>query len=373
MSADSIHENYHSFIDQLRSLDPIVHKMRYQGTVSWRKKAWKGPLSNMKVLFKAAGPLAKIQWLSLPVIGSVIAYASHSISNIPVWMMITACVILLVLVYWILVLLHTNKMTSITSHHFDVAAFKEKKPAEYLIWAPIVENSRTTFNGLFNEMSQLLTPNYSQILEIIEHSKGQTEELRSSNDIITAERNYLLAEIEKYERTVGYLIQLIKAANKSVSRFVNNSMNFYELDFICAYTIYKVKDEKLYKFIDKGTSGASPEIIEITQQNALRYAVVDVAMSHDDSIKYNNPYPGRTVVSYLMKMLDGEQWIWSFHFDDTNHMALNLTLSDDIIEIREVYRMIHSFCLLIQKDMLSNSKGRDLNVDLGREAKKSNF
>lgn len=88
------------------------------------------------------------------------------------------------------------------------------------------------------------------------------------------------------------------------------------------------------------------------------YAAAYVAMlpEGEEAFSYNNPFPGRTVASYRMRVFD-ETWIWNFHFDDSNDKALMLTLSDDIIEIREVYRLVHAFCLVLRKLEIDGKEG----------------
>jgi hypothetical protein len=132
-------------------------------------------------------------------------------------------------------------------------------------------------------------------------------------------------------------------------------MNLYELDFVCAYTIYEVQGDILLKIVDHGTSGNSPMFYDLSDPSVQEYASVSVALNPSGGTKYDNPYPGRTVVSYPMKMLYDIIWVWNFHFDESNDKALSLTLSNDIVEIREVYRSIHAFCLLLQKDMIQGS------------------
>src|SRR5690606_18146349 len=105
-------------------------------------------------------------------------------------------------------------------------------------------------------------------------------------------------------------------------------------------------------------SGVSPGEIALTSENANKYAAVHVAMlpEGEEAFSYNNPYPGRTVASYRMKVFE-ETWIWNFHFDDSDDKALMLTLSDDIIEIREVYRLVHAFCLILRKSEMESKEG----------------
>lgn len=355
MSDLNIRLNYHSFLEEIKNdFDPIIKKMREQDFDGWRGQAWKGPLKKLKNTFKSAGTLAKIKWAGLPLIGPVIAGVGGYLAHIPLLGMISAAAFIIMITYWILVCRFTNEMASIASEHFHVGAFKAKKPKEYALWAAF-RHSGATFNGLYAFMTPLLidaSKTDVSIEQILNYAKGQQDFLQANIDTYKEERAFLLSEIEKNEKYVLYLIDLLKSINTAIYRIANGVMNFSELDFISAYTIYEVRGDKLYKIVDKGTTGSSPEQFEINKENALRYAVVDAAMSSDGDPRYNLSSPGRNVVSYRMKMFNQAVWIWNFHFDDGNDRALSLTLSHDIIDIREVYRLVHAFCLILQKEML---------------------
>jgi hypothetical protein len=68
---------------------------------------------------------------------------------------------------------------------------------------------------------------------------------------------------------------------------------------------------------------------------------------------YNTLYPGRHVVAFRMTMMNGEIWVWCFHFDHDDDRALSLILGNDIIETRQIRRLIHAFCLTIQQRNIS--------------------
>lgn len=355
MSDPDIRLNYHSFLEEIKNdFDPIIKKMREQDFNGWRGQAWKGPAKKLKKTFKSAGALAKIKWAGLPLIGPVIAGIGGYLANMPLWGIIGAAALIILITYWILVRRFVHEMTSIASENFHVGAFKAKKPKEYALWASF-RHSGATFNGLYALMTPLLIDSPKtevSIDQILNYAKGQQDFLQANIDTYKEERTFLLDEIEKNEKYVLYLIDLLKSINTAIYRIANGVMNFSELDFICAYTIYEMKGDKLYRIVDKGTTGSSPEQYEISRENALRYAVVDAAMSSDGDPRYNLSSPGRTIVSYRMNMFNDAVWIWNFHFDDSNDRALSLTLSHDIIDIREVYRLVHAFCLILQKDMM---------------------
>ncbi|SHN24324.1 hypothetical protein [Gracilibacillus kekensis] len=92
---------------------------------------------------------------------------------------------------------------------------------------------------------------------------------------------------------------------------------------------------------------------------------MEVIKENLDRPVVNNPYQNHKVISYKMKMgLAGEEtWVYNFHFDANNKKAMHLLEKADIIDSREVYRLIHALFLLSQgefnfskKEALRNDK-----------------
>lgn len=360
LSHEQTKVNYHSFIAELKTVfDPVLHVMRNQDASSWRGHAWRGPLKWLKGAMRSASALGKIAWGSLPIIGPGLLVAGGWFAKLPIWLIAVLTVVILFLVYWILVMIYTGKMATIGHPNFHVGAFKAKRPSEYKLWVPFLQKHNANFEGLLNFITPIFNPNDGvDVKAVIEYAKGHVDAAQSEVAQYRSARDYLQAEVDKHERAVGYLVDVIKAINKSLYRIVNDCMNFHELDFVCAYTIYKVEGNVIRKIHDKGTTGASPGTIDLTEENANKYAAAYVAMlpEGEEAFSYNNPFPGRTVASYRMRVFD-ETWIWNFHFDDSNDKALMLTLSDDIIEIREVYRLVHAFCLVLRKLEIEGKEG----------------
>lgn len=42
----------------------------------------------------------------------------------------------------------------------------------------------------------------------------------------------------------------------------------------------------------------------------------------------------------------GQVWVYNFHFDSDNKKASHLLVENDIIDSREVYRLVRALCLL---------------------------
>lgn len=43
------------------------------------------------------------------------------------------------------------------------------------------------------------------------------------------------------------------------------------------------------------------------------------------------------------------QWVYNFHFDKDNQKVNHLLVKNDIIDSREVYRLIHALCLVTER------------------------
>lgn len=362
--------NYHSFIAELKTVfDPVLSVMRSQDASAWRGQAWLGPCKQLKGMMRSAGTFGKIGWGSLPVIGPAMLVAGGWLAALPVWLIVLLTVAVLFVVYWIMVIRYTGQMATIGHAHFHIGAFKAKRPLEYKLWAPFLHKHNASFEGLLHFVNSLFyATDEADVRSILEYTRGHMDAVQTEKEEYRTARDYLQSEVEKHERVIGYLVDVIKSVNKSLYRLANDCMNFYELDFVCAFTIYKVEGDYIRKFHDRGTTGASPEIIALTEANAEKYAAVYVAMlpEEEDGFSYNSPFPGRTVASYRMKMFE-ETWIWNFHFDDSNDKALKLTLSNDVIEIREVYRLVHAFSLVLQKREMQSKAGREIVIRIGGE------
>lgn len=54
-----------------------------------------------------------------------------------------------------------------------------------------------------------------------------------------------------------------------------------------------------------------------------------------------------------MRMDLNKTWVYNFHFDTDDKKNNHLLVKDDIIESREVYRLIHALCLLAQESIVT--------------------
>lgn len=369
----SFQTNYHSYLAEISAgeIDPIIKKMRSQNGEKWRASAWKGPFGTIGGYFKHAKPLKGITWSTLPVIGPIVAgLGAGQYAGWPLGIGVSIAIAGIFAIYYMLVQAHVNKMATIGRPEFHVEAFKAKRPLEFeLVWAPLVKKQDFTFDGLYALVNAVFSRNErdpSGVAYVIAYSQSQhdamqrsVEELKSS----LAEREQVIAllqdEMIESDNAVYTLTKVLKAVTENQYRYVNDSLVFTDLDFVSGFSMYRLEGNTLRLMMDKGTSGKKRDL---DMDSDTDYAAVAAAKDREGQAYSNAPYPGRHVVAFRMDMLEGETWVWCFHFDDDDKRALSLILENDIIESRQIRRIIHAFCLTIQKRMIAR---KEVDLDVG--------
>ncbi|KZV13681.1 nucleoprotein TPR-like [Dorcoceras hygrometricum] len=355
-------QEYYGFLYQIKDdLDPLLKKMRSQRDEKWVGKAWIGPVKQIAGYVKHFKVLSTIKWASLPLIGQAIIVLGGVFKVVPVWLIFVISPIFLFLIYFFYVGRYINKMATVGRPEFHLGALKSKRPAEYKIWNSLLQKESFTFGNLYEVMHAYINPpKDSSVESVLHYSMGHEsalmdtiEELKNRLEDYEDYIEDMNADLENAEQSIEYLVQLQKDINTNLYRMVNDIMDFDDLRIITPFTVYEVDGNYLRKIKDVGTSGGSLKEIDMTLSQGKEYAAVTAAKSGTFIQAFeSNPYPGRTVVSFAMNMLQGQKWIWCFHFDESNKRALSLTKSNDIIEVRQIRRLIHAFCLLIQKRMI---------------------
>lgn len=146
----------------------------------------------------------------------------------------------------------------------------------------------------------------------------------------------------------------MKNTNTALYRMHNNCFSIADLVNMVGtgITIYELveQDESekfLQKIYDEGTTGISPKSIKMDQS----YAAVEVVRKgkYEEHI-IDEPSEGRFVVSRLFKMGYNKLWVINFHPDSSQEKALLLTIPNEELNTREIMRVIHSMCLLMQEN-----------------------
>lgn len=366
MNQSDTMRNYHSYIDEIKgTYDPIIKKMREQKNEKWVSIAWKGPIKQLIGYTKHFKLLSAIKWSSLPIVGQALIIFTGWYKNLPFWSIILASVLLLFAIYYFFyVKRYIDKMATLGTPEFHVEALKARRPAEYTVWSTFIQKDHFTFNGLYDAFNTLLVPIKDGSIEsVLQYSIGREEvledtiqELRDQIEEYERTVDGLANELDNSDNSISYMVNLLTAVNTNLYRLTNDLLDFSDLRFVSPFTIYALKDDKLTKIYDIGTSGGSVSEIDLSITQEFEYAAVSAAKekSNDSYISY--PYPGRIVVAFSMNMLNNERWVWCFHFDESDKRALSLVISNDIIETRQIRRLIHAFCLILHKNMISKKE-----------------
>jgi hypothetical protein len=339
--------------------------MRNQKNEKWLGLAWRGPFKEFMAYAKHLKAVAAVKWLSLPIIGPGVITLLGWYKRTAQWATILIAVVVLFIIYYIYVKRYIGKMATLGTAEFHVEALKATRPEEYKLWQNFLQLDDFTFNGLYDDYNSLLVPRQdNSINNVLQYTMGREETLETmiqelKDEIKQYEQavNGMSLELDKTDNVINYLVSLIAGINTNLYRFTNDVLDFADLRLVTPFTIYSVEGNKLVKLKDIGTSGSSPNEIDITLSNPeYAYAAVTAAKSETDDAYVNNPYPGRFVVAFSMRMLEGKKWVWCFHFDESDERALSLVLSNDIIEARQIRRLIHSFCLILHRRMISKEE-----------------
>ncbi|MFD1956467.1 hypothetical protein ACFSL6_20350 [Paenibacillus thailandensis] len=365
MVVKEIKANYHSYLNELKAtVDPVIIQMRAQLGEPWRKQAWLGPLKDFGGYLKHFKLLQAVQWSALPIIGPVIAgIAAGTYGPWPVWISCCGAALLVPVIYYLLVRSYENKMATIGHSRFHVEAFKAKRPQEFAIWAQFLNKNDFTFEGLYDIVNTVFSQNNhdpSSIAYVVAYSQSQHDFLQNSivdlqNTIDENESVIELLEDElvKSENAITYLVGIIKKINENLYRYVNGRLDFTDMDFISGFSLYRKGDRSLELIMDRGTSG---KYRTLDFEEHAHFAAVVAAQDEMEQAHYHNPYPGRHLVAFRMAMLEGETWVWCFHFDDDDERSLSLLLGDGIIETRQIRRVVHAFCLILQQSGMARKE-----------------
>lgn len=374
MKKEEIKTNYHSSLKEFSGVfDPIMVQLR-DNYVDTKNRSFipvlmMKPFTDIKKWINIFRNLSMINLSAIPFIGSTLLAAG-------IWGFFEQYNVLLLwiigyLVLYILVLpIYLVQMTTPLHSSFHINAYRVFRKREYELFNKAFLREDFTFRGLYDLVTELLVVNEyerikgtidslivhfnaekGQYQERIKELQKQREEENESDKVLLKEGDELILDLsygqEKLELVIRHLVDLIKQTNNTLYRMTNGLFKPSDLKILSAFTLYELKDDQLFKIMDEGTSGSSPDQLQIDEEKYNDWACVQVVLQDSEKPLYNNPYPGHTVVSYRMKMGEGKYWVYNFHIDEnSNEKALELTISD-IIDSRVVFRLVHALCLLL--------------------------
>ena len=272
-----------------------------------------------------------------------------------------------------------KKMITFQSGHFHTGAYRIFRNQEYTLMkqALLDEKRDYFFKGIYDYLNHISSDSeqYLQIYKMIEekldrHHQVEVKQLETKNTLLRErlkkadqllektmeEYESFVKELRKIDRNrkegMEILIDMIKEINSVLFRMGNGTFSKKDLGFVSAYTIYRKERDSLIKIEDVGTSGTSPSVLSLKEDT--KWGAVEVINKQTDKPVINEPYDNRMVVSFRIRMrANGKEeiWVFNFHFDLTDKKPQHLLLKNDIIESREVYRLIHALCLLTSQSM----------------------
>lgn len=378
-------KNYHSrLLNVSQQMDEVIEKLKasyidQKLEMPWLLWLMAAPLRDMaKVKQLQQGILTFFTtkaFLSIfPILVGLLGPWLLAFTNLPSWV---APFITFVIGYLISMGFYFPQLTNFQSDHFHLGAYKTWRKQEYELFkgAFLDPQGEFYFKGLYdyvtsskegyrliegliheflaNERTEYKAKIFS-LEENIKQNLKNTEEITNEYEEFTqsliSERDELLQEFE-------YVIHLLKDLNTLLFRIHNKGMDLRDLDILTGFTLYELRDDTLFQLADVGTSGNTATEISLDNEKYAHYGVVKVVKDNMSLPYFNHPYPGHVVVSYKMNIDNKNTWVYNFHFDDSDTKAWKLLIENGIIESKEIYRLIHAFCLLSQDKRFKETKG----------------
>lgn len=386
-------KNYHSRLLELSKVFDDVIKEIKDSHIDEKYSNWflwllGSPLRDLKGLGEVSKGLRNVfdsvPLLSLfPIISIGIAPLLPSFEHMN---FIESAIISFLISYVLILPLYFKKLIQFKSGHFHTGAYRRFRRQEYnLFKASLLDNkSDFYFRGLYDYIG-IINANhhefekiYSMIEQRLErYLQSERHQLETKVSLLKDRLNRkgkeldetyneydrfidsLLIEREELVEGIDFVIDLIKDINTVLFRIKNRLFSTKDLNLVSGFTLYELQGSNLVKLEDVGTTGSTPKILPLNSKR--NWGALETIKSKEDKPVINTPYQNHTVVSYKMKMgISTEKvWVYNFHFDTDNKKAKHLLVKDDIIESREVYRLIHALCLLSQGNHLNNREAAE--------------
>ncbi len=369
--------NYHNSLKDLYPFfDQMVQLFRHQKRQGKLDENWMWELTKLPIKdIKTFSEIGKAIWTVVQLlfwlaVGATAAPFVASLWTSDKYLLIGLGALGLLITYTILLgIMYLPKMLNIKdSTHFHLAAYRDRRPAEFQMFNRALEDNDFSFHGLFEYVNGVLTYQEQKdqaIQSLLEDFDKQREEYKYRIENLdikheTAIREYqsilndISSDINQLEKMTHYLLDFLSEINVILFRMNNDQFQISDLRFLTGFTIYEVKNDALVKLpnADHGTTGASIGTIPIEDERYENYSSVRAAKEKDNTPVFQEVREDYVIVSYKMRMgIEGKRsWIFNFHINTSiNEKAWNLLLNDDILNTSEIYRLFHALCLLILK------------------------
>lgn len=266
-------------------------------------------------------------------------------------------------------------MCEFTSGYFRIGAYSIFRSQEYEIFKQsLVHGDDFYFSAIPKELQLLI--NSDDNLKLV-HTRIDTflnqEKAELAQKVKVLEEKYLEKEKElkqaiiEYDReasnllkantevhkAMGYLVDFLKSTRLALLRKSNRKLNIADLSNMlgAGVSIFIIREKFLELKGEEQTAGDLPSIIHFDDELYSHSPFVDAALNEQGE-SFDEPEKNYFIISKRFKMKNHEEWVISFHVDSGVEKALFLSVGNDILETKEVYKMIHSLCLLQQENEL---------------------
>jgi hypothetical protein len=378
--------NYHSFLFSIApKMDKVLSKFKSQETRAnvdphWFMQALIYSFKELKTFYKPATKINGLDvanYTSIPLIGGGIAGVTSFFQGLEwYWIALILIGTIMLLLVGIMVPVNLNRMLNLNHPYFYLPAYKTFRKHEFDLLNHTVHDKNISYTGLAEYVNGLVTKQTDE-LEIV---KAVTEQYNKEKDLLrqeisqlkdkeeTAIQTYqtfveeLEDELQWYETAIDYFVQLFHELYIILHRIGKGNCHFSDLKIIAGFTLYKKDGDKLTQIADQGTTGQNPLTIDLSRDNHNPWVISIVeATKKPANLFSSEPKEGYFIVSYRMNIGNkaNETWIISLQITPSvNKRGYLLALTNDIIDQRVIFNMLHGLCQIIYKNnRIGNRKG----------------
>ncbi|UFU00705.1 hypothetical protein KO561_07155 [Radiobacillus kanasensis] len=376
--------NYHSFLFSVApSMDKVLDSFKRQEARANVSPHWIGQasilfLKDLKTFYK---PVLKINDFNvlnlsiLPIVGGVIVGIISFLQGIEFFWSIFILLGGFVLLLSIMLPVSLKRMLNLHHPYFYLPAYKTFRKHEFDLLNHSVYDKQFSYMGLAEYVNGILT-NQQNELEVVnvitkqynrekEALRNEIGELRSKEELAIEAYNELIEDLEEeikwYEDGIQFLVELFHELHIILHRIGRGQCNYSDLKLIAGFTLYKKDENILTQISDEGTTGQNPLTINLSRKHHNRWiqSIVEAAQKQKNLFKIE-PKEGHFIVSYRMNIVykNNETWIISLQIvPSVNRRGYLLALTDDIIDQRVIFSMLHGLCQIIYTNTSNSGKG----------------
>lgn len=376
--------NYHGFLFNIApKMDKVLNEFRIQEARNNVNPSWVGQailllLKEFKTLFK---PILKINGNNvinltiIPFIGGIIGGISSFFQGLEWYWCLLILIGCTTVLMTIMIPFTLRRMLTLNHPYFFLPAYKKFRKHEFDLINHSVFDKHISYEGLAQFVNGLVTKQQDELAIVKEitkqynhdkdHLTQEINKLREKEELAIQTYDNLIEELEEeiqwYENTIEYLVQLLHDLHIILHRIGKGSCNYSDLKLISGFTLYKKEGTNLIQLADEGTTGQNPTTINLSRgyHNPWIQSIVEAAKKQNN-LFMNEPKQGYYIVSYRMNIgyKNNETWIISLQITPSvNKRGFLLTLTNDIIDQRVIFNMIHGLCQIVYNLELTEKKG----------------